>query len=462
MTLHHRGKQLILLIGDLTSYLFAFWFSLALRYREVPDTTLIDKHLSMFLGLFFIWIVINFINGLYDQKVLGNSKEFYQRMGESASIVFLVSIVFFYLMPKTAITPKTILLLNVVFGYTISALWRFLYNTVIGDTRLQTSVMIIGYTSETKELLHILATQKTGYQAKVLIDPSNESRAEDFPNTDIYRRLEAIRPSITTHAIQLVIVSPNLRNQGGVIRELYELLFWPVQMSDAITFYEIITGRIPPSTFSESWFLDHLRVDEYRLYNTIRAMIDYVFGILLMGICVALFPLVAILVKTSSRGPLFIKQKRVGKAGQSFFLYKFRSMYALSADGSAETKGVQFAIKGDPRVTPIGKWLRKTRLDELPQAWNLLKQDITLVGPRPERPEIVKELEINMPYYSLRHMVRPGLTGWAVLHQNYTDTMETSLQKLQYDLYYIKNRSLLLDLSILLRTVNVVVRLKGQ
>ncbi|MFA4831687.1 MAG: sugar transferase, partial [Patescibacteria group bacterium] len=138
------------------------------------------------------------------------------------------------------------------------------------------------------------------------------------------------------------------------------------------------------------------------------------------------------------------------------------SMYALSDDGSAELNGAQFAKKKDARATPIGKLLRRTRLDELPQILNLLKRDITLIGPRPERPEIVSQLTGRMPYYPLRHIVRPGLTGWAVLHQNYTDTLETSLQKLQYDLYYIKNRSSLLDLSILLRTINVIVRMRGQ
>ena len=135
-------------------------------------------------------------------------------------------------------------------------------------------------------------------------------------------------------------------------------------------------------------------------------------------------------------------------------------------DGSAEVCEYNFekwvAKKGDQRVTPVGKFLRKTRLDELPQAWNLLKRDVTLIGPRPERPEIVRELENRMPYYTLRHIVRPGLTGWALIHQNYTDTVDKALEKLQYDLYYIKNRSLLLDAIIALRTVNVLIRLMGQ
>jgi lipopolysaccharide/colanic/teichoic acid biosynthesis glycosyltransferase len=177
---------------------------------------------------------------------------------------------------------------------------------------------------------------------------------------------------------------------------------------------------------------------------------------------ICLLPIIALGIKTTSKGPVFFRQKRVGLGGKIFDLYKFRSMYVLSPDGSAETDGAEFAQKEDKRVTPFGKLLRKTRLDELPQVINLLRRDISFIGPRPERPEIVEQLVAKMPYYPLRHVVRPGLTSWAVLHQNYTDNLETSLQKLQYDLYYIKNRSFLLDLSILLRTINIVIRLKGQ
>jgi lipopolysaccharide/colanic/teichoic acid biosynthesis glycosyltransferase len=137
-------------------------------------------------------------------------------------------------------------------------------------------------------------------------------------------------------------------------------------------------------------------------------------------------------------------------------------MYSLTPDGGAETAGAQFAVKDDKRVTRVGKFLRKTRLDEIPQFINLLKGDITLIGPRPERPQIVEQLESAIIFYSLRHIVKPGLTGWAVVHQNYTDTMEKTLQKLQYDLYYIKNQSVFLDISILLKTINLVIRMMGQ
>jgi lipopolysaccharide/colanic/teichoic acid biosynthesis glycosyltransferase len=175
-----------------------------------------------------------------------------------------------------------------------------------------------------------------------------------------------------------------------------------------------------------------------------------------------LFPFIYLSIKINSPGPILYKQQRIGQGGRTFQLYKFRSMYSLTPDGGAETAGAQFAVKDDKRVTRVGKFLRKTRLDEIPQFINLLKGDITLIGPRPERPQIVEQLESAIIFYSLRHIVKPGLTGWAVVHQNYTDTMEKTLQKLQYDLYYIKNQSVFLDISILLKTINLVIRMMGQ
>ncbi len=274
--------------------------------------------------------------------------------------------------------------------------------------------------------------------------------------------LQTIRPCITNYKGQIIVIAPHLEQQEDALRELYQLLFWGVHVVNLPSFYETITGRIPPSTFSESWFLNHLQKNGNPIYEKVRTVIDYIAVIAIGSLFVLTFPIIALCIKFTSPGPIFIRQERIGQQGRLFTMYKFRSMYALAPDGSAETDGWQFAKKQDTRITSIGKILRKTRIDELPQVINLCKRDITLIGPRPERPAIVRELEERMPYYPLRHLVRPGLTGWAVIHQQYTDTIESSLEKLQYDLYYIKNRSFLLDVTILLRTVNVVVRFMGQ
>jgi lipopolysaccharide/colanic/teichoic acid biosynthesis glycosyltransferase len=169
-----------------------------------------------------------------------------------------------------------------------------------------------------------------------------------------------------------------------------------------------------------------------------------------------LTPIIALAVKLSSPGPVLFRQERVGKHGKRFWIVKFRTMRE-----DAEANGAQFATIQDPRITAVGAFLRATRLDELPQVWNVLKGDMSFVGPRPERPEFVDQLTERLPFYALRHLTRPGLTGWAQVRYKYASSLEENLVKLQYDLFYVKHRSLILDLAILLKTINTVVRRQG-
>ncbi|MBT4121085.1 MAG: exopolysaccharide biosynthesis polyprenyl glycosylphosphotransferase [Candidatus Magasanikbacteria bacterium] len=462
MKIVYRIKQLMLGSGDFLAFVVAFWLSLTIRNWQIPNWERLEAHLSLFFFLFLVWIVVNFINGLYDLGKLKN-KEITRHFIEAGLISLVLSFVLSYIIPHKGIEPKTILILNILFGYILSWSWRLIYNKYIGLKRLNSNVMFIGFNEEAKELVDILQNNlETGYKIACLIDPENKVKSVDYPFFDVYHNLKAIRPAVTNHSIDLVVIAPHLNKQKDTLGEVYELLFWGTQIYDMPNFYETITGRITPSVFSEGWFLENLKNKYHPIYEKLKAVVDVIIGIIIGLITILLLPLIALGIKTSSPGPIFYKQKRIGQGGVIFSLYKFRSMYALTDDGGAETGGAQFAIKDDKRVTRVGKFLRKSRLDEIPQFINLLKRDITLIGPRPERPEIVKQLESQMPFYSLRHMVKPGLTGWAVINQHYTDTLEKSLQKIQYDLYYIKNQGFLLDLSILLRTVNVILRMMGQ
>jgi exopolysaccharide biosynthesis polyprenyl glycosylphosphotransferase len=455
-------KRLVLLAGDVIIFGAAFWSAQALRRLHIPSFADIERTALLFGVTIFLWLLVNYINGLYDLAISAKAKGFYRKRIETAATAFIVSILFFYLLADKTIAPKTILLLATVIGYTLSTVWHVVCSSLLLRGRLLTNVLFVGYTPESKELISILKNHpERSYITGAVIDPSLP-KGEIDKSIPTYTALKAIRPAISTHQISFVVVSPEMQEQEEAMREIYELLFWPVQITDLTTFYETLTGRIPPSTFSEAWFLQHLRRKDKPVYENIRTIIDMAASITLFAVFALLFPILALLIKTTSKGPIFYKQKRTGLFGKPFFLYKFRSMYALGKDGSAETEGYKFATKNDERVTVVGKILRKMRLDELPQAINLMKRDITLIGPRPERPQIVEDLTEKMPYYPLRHVVRPGLLGWAILHQHYADTLEKSLVKLQYDLFYIKNRSLLMDISIILRTFNVVFRGLGQ
>ncbi len=462
----YRIKQLLLALGDFISFCLAFLLSLSLRYLEIPQWTKIQEHIALFLIVYALWLLINYINGLYDLSRLTNDRAFYRRFSETAIISLIVSVTFFYLLPNKQIAPKTILLVNIILGYSISVIWRLFFQRLLGADALKNHLIFVGFTNETKELIDILEREpEQGYEVKALIDPSHEVKSTDY-KFDVYHNLNTIRPAITNHNGHLVIIAPHLHQDPDALRELYELLFWDVQLTDLTSFYEQITGRIPPSTFSEGWFLQNLRDSKHPIYDRFRTIIDLLVGVVLGIVLIAFFPFIALAIKINSPGRIFYKQTRVGQFGEIFWIYKFRTMYSLSSDGSAEVGNYEFekwvAKKDDKRITTVGKFLRRTRIDEWPQVINLLKRDITLVGPRPERPEIVADFKVEMPYYPLRHVVKPGLTGWALIHQNYTSTREKSLEKLQYDLYYIKNRSFLLDLIILLRTINVLMRLMGQ
>ncbi len=463
MRILYRLKQSILITGDLVCFLVAFVLGEALRELQAPSLHTLEENLLTMAGLFFLWIAINYMSGLYDLVHLSSDKKLLRRASEAAGVSLVVGLGYFYFFAPNGIQPKTILALTSFFGFGLSVVLRLFSHKVTGVKQLQTRLLLVGYSDQMQDLIDTVKLQeKKGYIISAVVDPNKSLKKDNHPGLDIYTNLQAIRPLITNKKINLVVVAPELRNDPSAMRELYELLFWPVSIINLFSFYEHITGRIHPATFSEGWFLEHLKANKHLLYERVRVIFDYSIGLCVALVFILLFPFIFLAIKINSRGPVLLKQERVGLFGKKFNLYKFRSMYALSADGSAETKGYEFAKKDDKRVTLVGKFLRKTRMDEIPQALNLLKGDVALIGPRPERPEIVADLTAQMPYYPLRHVVKPGLTGWAVINQNYTDTLEKSLQKLQYDLYYIKNRSFLLDVSILLRTVNMLVRFMGQ
>ncbi len=253
-----------------------------------------------------------------------------------------------------------------------------------------------------------------------------------------------------------------MEHENEVLKELYGLLSKQVEIVDLAKFYEEIMGRIPPFTFSESWFLTNFHEQQKKIYDRFKILMDYFFGSVLAVFFLITFPFIAILIKSTSRGSLFFAQERVGKTGKPFKMYKYRTMKKLNSDGSAEISGPQFAEKQDSRVTAVGQILRRVRLDEIPQFINILRGEMSLIGPRPERPEFVRQLTEALPFYSLRHLVKPGLAGWAQLQSGYYGTIEENLRKLEYDLFYIKNRGPFLDIIIFLRTINVLIRMMGR
>jgi exopolysaccharide biosynthesis polyprenyl glycosylphosphotransferase len=257
--------------------------------------------------------------------------------------------------------------------------------------------------------------------------------------------------------IDILAVTRSLSEDVTVRGFFYQLLCAGVHVIGVSHLSEELAGKIPVSVINEGWFVENLREFNKRGFEIFKRFLDLTAAVLLGGPTLLILPLFALAIKFDSHGPILFRQKRMGKGGRLFDVVKFRTMVQ-----DAEREGPQWAVAGDNRITRIGGFLRKTRIDELPQLWNVLKGEMSFVGPRPERPEFVKDLAQNVPFYETRHLVKPGLTGWAQINFRYGASIEDAMEKLQYDLYYIKNKSISLELSILLKTVGSVLRYEGR
>ncbi len=458
----YRIKQFLLALGDLMCLYLGLLLALTLRYWSFSFASFYNLFWPL-SGLFLIALVIQFIVGLYDLAQCKNTWLFYQKIFISSLLWVIVGIIYFYIDPKQFITPKTILLLNAVLGFGLLSLVRGLHNRFLFNNWLET-VLIIGLNPASAELVeHLSRTKQLGYSIAGIIDEGLAQEPACHIPCPIFSSLENFEKSLSNHPFpEIIVLSPDFKNSVSFWNKLYEKFFFRTRVIHLADFYEKITGRIPPFTFSVDWFLTKFSEQRSKNYDRLRIIIDYAAGCFIGFIWLITLPFIALLVKISSSGPIFFTQTRVGKLGKNFTIIKYRTMQSFGIHGSAELNGPEFAQINDKRITPIGKFLRRTRLDELPQFINILHGEMSLIGPRPERPEFVAELTGRMPFYTLRHLVKPGLTGWAQLHHGYSGTLEENLRKLEYDLYYIKNCTPILDITIILKTINIIVRMAGR
>jgi exopolysaccharide biosynthesis polyprenyl glycosylphosphotransferase len=449
----YRFKQLLLMLGDFASLYIGLFLAVSLRYLSFDISHALSVLVVHFSKLFLVAVVLLFINGLYDIGRAKNNAKFYQKILLSASLWIILGVFYFYVRPNYNTSPKTILLLTAVVGFGVVSLWRYIYNRFISIIFLKTRLVFVGYSEDSKEMIDFInKTPQLGYEMVGIISPENTNLGRPF-----FAKLE----DIDSHT-DIIILDNKFARDEATNKSLYNKIFKQIDIIELADFYEIIFGRIPPFIFSEAWFLTKLHEQTKKNYDRAKLIFDYLSAVVMAAVFVITFPIIAIMIKINSRGPIFYKQERVGRNGVSFWIYKYRTMFALSNDSSAETGNAVFASDGDSRITYIGKILRLTRLDEIPQFINILKNEMSVIGPRPERPVFVKSLAEQMPFYTLRHLIKPGLTGWAQLHKGYCGTMEENLRKLEYDLFYIKNRDIFIDAAITLKTINVILFMKGR
>jgi exopolysaccharide biosynthesis polyprenyl glycosylphosphotransferase len=429
-------RQIFLFLGDVFLFYFSLFLALFLGFGKSFTWPVFLEHLLPFTILYFFWLITFYIFGLYDFASIKTAANFYPRLLGVLSVALILGIIFFYSAPFFGITPKTNLLLNIlILGIMVSAWRKFLY--FIFASRFLKNMTIIGQGPEVQRFKAEIGKRPyLGYNLVAL------------------NLKQDLLSQIQEKKIDTLIVAESLERNSSLSQTLYQCLPARINFLTLAKAYEIICEKIPISNIVQTWFLENLREGEKGLYDKAKRIIDIILASFIILFTLLLWFFIALAIRLQDRGPVFYEQRRIGQDRRPFLLTKFRSM----REGAEKETGAIWAEKEDPRITEVGKFLRKTHLDELPQMLNILKGDISLVGPRPERPEFVEKLEKEIPHYHIRHLIRPGFTGWAQIKFRYGRSIIDSYEKFQYDLYYLKNRSLLLDIKILLKTFQLFFR----
>jgi exopolysaccharide biosynthesis polyprenyl glycosylphosphotransferase len=444
-----RIKTFLLFAGDVVVLYASLFFALAARYGYSFREVFIDTNELPFSIIFILWIAIFYIAGLYDLRRLRNNLDFVKTLWLTIATSTIVSILAFYAIPFFGIAPKTNLFIFVIFFALIETIWRRGFNRTISAGEAPNRVLLIGNGAADEIERAIGENNQLGYEIKVRL---KEPAAGDSAQA----ALTNIQKIVDEKNINCVVVSRALKREGHLPATLYHLFAKGILVMDLPNFYEVVMRKVPLSDLEETWFLENIE-GAAQFYDPLKRAWEFVAALVIGVVLLPIELIIAILIALTSRGPIIYRQTRVGKNGREFQIYKFRSMRALASDGSAEAKGAQWATKGDPRVTAVGRVLRASHLDELPQLWNIIRGDISFVGPRPERPEIVARLREQIPYYETRLLVKPGVAGWAQLNHRADLTLDDVREKLQYDIYYLKNRSIVFDLAIIAKTGKTLV-----
>ncbi|MFZ2621379.1 MAG: exopolysaccharide biosynthesis polyprenyl glycosylphosphotransferase [Minisyncoccia bacterium] len=442
-----KKEAITLFFGDVFSFVFSLWLSLCLRFGEIPTSERFLTHLIPFSVLFIVWILVFFIAGLYEKHTLILKSKLPSIIFNTQVVNSIFAIVFFYIIPVFGITPKTILFLYLIISFLLILFWRFYGASVFGSTEKQ-SALLIGAGDEMKELLNEV-NGNNRYNLHFI-------SSIDVHNIGAVNVQEDIITTVYSNDIKIIAVDFSHENVAPLLPHLYNLIFSKVRFIDSHRIYEDIFDRIPLSLVTYSWFLENISVSPKFTYDFLKRIMDFVLSLILGIISLFFYPFVYFAIKFDDGGPLFISQERVGKDGKNIHLYKFRSM-SRNETNLNSTEG--------NKVTRTGDFLRKTRIDELPQLWNVLRGDISLIGPRPELPTGVAIYDREIPYYNIRHLIKPGLSGWAQIHQeshpHHSAEINLTREKLTYDIYYIKNRSFWLDIKIALKTIKTLLSRSG-
>lgn len=451
MTLIPKREYILLLVGDILVFTISLWITLALRYFEVPSRELFTLHLVPFTFLFAAWIVVFFVAGLYGR----HTRLFRSRLPATILYTQIINIIiaalFFAMLPVFGLAPKTILVLYLVVSFVLIFIWRVIMFVHMPRSKKLRGVLIASGVDAHALAEEVKHDKHAAFTFDYMVDTSRA------PSHEVIQRTVRVA---SEEDVTFLVVDLSDGAVSAALPIIYDAAFHKRKFAliDAAELYEEMFDRVPLTLVKYEWVLRSAASS--RVYDAFKRVLDVAGALVLGSLSLVIYPVVALLIKLDDGGDIFITQERVGRFQKPVKIMKFRSM--SGNDSGVYGEGGKTKLE----ITRVGKWLRLLRVDELPQLWNVVKGDLSLVGPRPELPALAAQYSARIPYYNARYLVTPGLMGWAQLrhdrHPHHGADIVATKEKLSYDLYYLKHRSLLLDVYVILQTIRIVLTAKGS
>ena len=443
-------ELLVLVLGDIAVFIVSLWLTLLVRYLEWPSADRLSDHLTPFLIFSLVWIAVFFVLGLYDKHTNLLKKTLITKILYAQIINVLVAAVLFFVI-DFGIAPKTNLVIYLLISIVLLTLWRLRIVPLLSPKQRHKAILIADGEEAIELVDEINNNDRYNYYFIRIIDENTLSKTVDFE--------DKIKRLLEKEGVQLIVANPRGKNIEAFLPSLFNLSFLHFEFTflDFNRLYEDTFDRVPVNTLSYEWFIANISQSKKVIYDTIKRIIDIAGALLLLVPSALLFPVVALAIKLDDKGKLFYSTTRVGQYNRPITIYKFRTKNG--ADSDAE------ALRSTLVDTRVGRFLRKTRIDELPQLINVLRGDLSFIGPRPEMPALAEVYAKEIPYYNTRHFLKPGLSGWAQIN-NYDVPrggidVDKTKAKLAYDLFYLERRSLWLDIQIALKTVATIIMRTG-
>ncbi len=419
---------------------------------------LIDKngYLKAAVAGFFC-LAAFYLFDLYDFLVMHDRRELVLRLIQALGLAWIALAFSFYTFPSLML-GRGISLIALPLALGLMVLWRVSIHWFLGHPDFGERILIVGSGNLAVEMAReVLNRPDAGYRIVGFVGTDADLLGKSLINPRVIGLTEELDKVVKRENIDRIVVAMGERRGQLPTDKLLQLsLTGEVTIEEGQSFYERITGRVSLNMLRPSWLIFSGRGRQKKIAAFARTAVHWLVALIGAILSLPIVIVTAILIKLESRGPVFYKQERVGKNGRTFVLTKFRSMRV-----DAEQDGPVWASKGDSRTTRVGRVIRKIRIDEIPQFWHILKGEMSFVGPRPERPHFVAQLAEEIPFYEQRHLIAPGLTGWAQIKYPYGASIEDARQKLQYDLFYIKNHGLVLDAIIIFETIKIILFGRG-